>query len=116
MLRRIGFHPEALAEAVAAAAWYRERSPATGVAFQAEVDHAIDRILEAPKRYPAYVDDTRRVLLRRFPYSVSYRRSGYRDRRGRVRPATPGLLAAPVTRRRRSDPLGPVGAFGDNSA
>lgn len=73
MLRRIGFHPEALAEAVAAAAWYRERSPAAGSAFQAEVDHAIDRILEAPKRYSAYVDDTRRVLLRRFPYSVIYR-------------------------------------------
>jgi hypothetical protein len=51
MPRRIGFHPEALAEAVAAAAWYRERNAAAGAAFQAEVDHAIDRILEAPKRY-----------------------------------------------------------------
>lgn len=37
-----------------------------------EVDHAIDRILEGPERYPA-VDDTRRYLLRRFPYSVIYR-------------------------------------------
>ena len=60
MPRRIGLHPEALAEAVAAAAWYRERSAAAGAAFQAEIDNAIDRIREAPKRYPAYVDDTRR--------------------------------------------------------
>ncbi len=73
MPRRIGFHPEALAEAVAAAAWYRERNPATGAAFQAEIDRAIDCILDAPERNPAHVDDTRRYLLRRFPYAVIYR-------------------------------------------
>lgn len=73
MPRRVGFHSEALAEAVAAAAWYRERNPAAGAAFRAEIDRAMDRILEAPQRYPAYVDDTRRYLLHRFPYAVIYR-------------------------------------------
>lgn len=60
MPRRVGFHPEALAEVVAAATWYRERSPAAGAAFQAEMDRAIERVLEAPERYPTYFADTRR--------------------------------------------------------
>jgi len=73
MPRQIGIDPDALAEAIAAAAWYRERSPAAGAAFQAELDHAIDRIAAAPERYPTHVDDTRRILLRRFPFAVIYR-------------------------------------------
>jgi plasmid stabilization system protein ParE len=73
MPRVVGFHPEALAEVVAAAHWYRERSPAAGAAFQAEIDRAIDRIVRAPERYPPYVAGTRRFLLRRFPYAVIYR-------------------------------------------
>jgi plasmid stabilization system protein ParE len=73
MPRPIGFHPEALAEAVAAAAWYRERSTRAAAAFEAEISHAMNRIAAAPDRYPRYVDESRRILLRRFPYAIVYR-------------------------------------------
>lgn len=73
MPRPIGFHPDALAEAVAAAAWYRERSARAATAFEAEIVHAMDRISAAPDRYPPYVEETRRILLRRFPYAIIYR-------------------------------------------
>ncbi len=73
MPRPIGFHPEALAEAVAAAAWYRERSAKAAAAFEAEIAHVMDRIAGAPDRYPPYTDETRRILLRRFPFAIIYR-------------------------------------------
>jgi plasmid stabilization system protein ParE len=73
MPRAIGFHPEALAEAIAAAAWYRERSPRAAAAFEAEIAHAMNRITAAPDRYPPYLDESRRILLRRFPYAIIYR-------------------------------------------
>jgi plasmid stabilization system protein ParE len=70
----VEFHPEAIAEAVAAANWYRERSPRAGEAFLFEIDHAVDRIAEAPEAWPPYLYGTHRFLLRRFPFSVVYRR------------------------------------------
>ncbi|HXE53440.1 MAG TPA: type II toxin-antitoxin system RelE/ParE family toxin [Tepidisphaeraceae bacterium] len=73
MPRPIGFHPAALAEAVAAAAWYRERSVKAAAAFEAEIAHAMERIAAAPDRYPPYVDESRRILLRRFPFAIIYR-------------------------------------------
>ena len=73
MPRPIGFHPDALAEAVAAANWYRERSAKAAAAFEAEIAHAMDRIAGAPDRYPPHVDESRRFLLRRFPFAIIYR-------------------------------------------
>src|SRR5262245_16153729 len=73
MPRPIGFHLDALAEAVAAAAWYRERNARAAAAFEAEIAHAMDRVAAAPDRYPPYLDESRRILLRRFPYAIIYR-------------------------------------------
>ena len=73
MARPIGFHPAVLAEAAAAASWYRERSAKAAAAFEAEIAHAMERIAGAPDRYPPYIDESRRILLRRFPYSIVYR-------------------------------------------
>ena len=71
--RQIDVHPEAVAEARAAAQWYRERSALAAVAFLAELDHAVDRIAESPEMYPHYVRGTRRYLLQRFPFYLVYR-------------------------------------------
>lgn len=73
MSRPIDFHPDAVAEAAAARAWYGERSQKAAAAFLAELDVAWERIVEAPNRYPTYVSGTRRYLLRRFPFHVVYR-------------------------------------------
>ncbi|MFH1630177.1 MAG: type II toxin-antitoxin system RelE/ParE family toxin [Pseudomonadota bacterium] len=71
--RKIDVHPEAVAEARAAAEWYRERSDSAANAFLAEIDHAIERISRGPEVWPLYVQGTRRFLLHRFPFSVVYR-------------------------------------------
>jgi plasmid stabilization system protein ParE len=67
------FHPEALEEAFAAARWYRERSPRAAQRFVAELNHAIDTIVEAPRRWPISLRGTRKLKLPHFPYLVIYR-------------------------------------------
>jgi len=71
--RQIDVHPDAVAEARAAAQWYRERSALTADAFLAELDRAVERIADNPERYPHYVRGTRRYLLLRFPFYLVYR-------------------------------------------
>ena len=66
-------HPEAIAEARAARQWYASRSAEATEAFVAELDVALDRIGEAPRTWPPYLADTRRYLLRRFPFFVVFR-------------------------------------------
>lgn len=69
----VDLHPEAIAEARVAFEWYRERSEQAASAFLSELDNAVEQIAEAPTRWPLYLHDTRRFLLRRFPFSVVYR-------------------------------------------
>ena len=77
MARRfVEFHPEAITEAGAAAEWYRQRSQDAANRFLEELDRAIERIADAPSRWPAFRHGTRRFLLRRFPFSVVYREAG----------------------------------------
>jgi plasmid stabilization system protein ParE len=71
--RQIDIHPEAVAEARAAARWYRERSALAADAFLAELDLAVERIAENPEMYPKYVRGTRRYLLQRSPFYLVYR-------------------------------------------
>lgn len=68
-------HPEALLEAEADLAFYAARSPGVGARLLAELERAVDLVAEAPQRWHPYVLDTRRYVLRDFPYSVVYRES-----------------------------------------
>ena len=65
---KIDVHPEAVAEAQAAAQWYRERSALAADAFLAELDRAVERIAENPEMQPHHTRGTRRYLLQRFPF------------------------------------------------
>jgi len=67
------FHPAAIEEALAAAHWYRERSALAATKFVAELNEAIDRILEAPHRWPHFTRGARKVRLPCFPFLVIYR-------------------------------------------
>jgi plasmid stabilization system protein ParE len=71
--RALEYLDEALAEAEAAARWYAERSPAAALAFSEEMDAAESAIASLPEAWPRFESDTRRYLLRRFPFSVVYR-------------------------------------------
>jgi plasmid stabilization system protein ParE len=73
MSRQVEIHPEALAEAEAAVTWYAERSSRAPAAFIEEIDSAVKSILNAPKRWPIFELDCRRVPLVRFPFSLVYR-------------------------------------------
>jgi plasmid stabilization system protein ParE len=70
----VRLHPDAVDEAAEAAQWYRQRSAQATAAFMAALDHAIEQIGEAPERWPAHLHGTRRFVLRRFPFSIVYRR------------------------------------------
>jgi len=45
-------HAGAVEEAEQAARWYRERSTRASQEFREEIDRAIDKVLEAPHRWP----------------------------------------------------------------
>ena len=71
-VRQIEIHPEALSEAEAAILWYGERSSRAPAAFIEELERAITSIVDAPKRWPIYEQNCRRLPLFRFPYFIVY--------------------------------------------
>lgn len=48
----VRFHPAATAEAEAAVRWYNERVPGLGDDFRVETVRGVERIAEAPLRWP----------------------------------------------------------------
>ncbi|MBI2994238.1 MAG: type II toxin-antitoxin system RelE/ParE family toxin [Gammaproteobacteria bacterium] len=68
----VRFEPQAVADADAAAAWYEAQRPGLGTEFLLEIDAAVERAADAPEAYNRQYRETRRVLLRRFPYSVYF--------------------------------------------
>jgi len=75
----VEYHVEAGADYDAAFDWYLQRNPDAALRFSAEVEHALAQIAEAPQRWAAAPLNTRRYLLRRFPFVLIYRelRSGH---------------------------------------
>lgn len=71
-MANVAFHPEAQAEYEAALAWYQARSPRTAARFEAEVDRVLGLIGANPELYPAYDDEHRFAVLRRYPYSIIF--------------------------------------------
>lgn len=65
-----GQHPAVEAEIREAARWYDERCPGLGDQFIDAIRAAIRNAGRAPQRYAIRNADFRRVLLKRFPYSV----------------------------------------------
>lgn len=72
----VEFHPLAADEAEVAERWYRERNEIAAGRFHRELNRAIERISERPEAGSSYLTNTRRVLLRRFPFFVVYRIRG----------------------------------------
>lgn len=74
---RILFRPEAGAEALEAQRWYESRVPGLGLEFARSVEIAVSAISHAPGAYVLIGEgNCRRILLRRFPYSLVYRMQG----------------------------------------
>lgn len=64
--------PEAEAEVEEAFRWYEERNPSLGADFLRMVDAALSGIRSHPKHYPQVHKAARQVVLRRFPFSLTW--------------------------------------------
>jgi plasmid stabilization system protein ParE len=65
--------PAAAADMDDAFVWYEGRRAGLGVEFLDAVDRALEAISAQPARNPVIYRNTRRILLRRFPYAIYYR-------------------------------------------
>ena len=72
-VKPLDLHPAALEEWKSAVVWYLERNETAASNFVAEVDRAIARVIESPRRWPVAEDSTRKFVLQRFPFAIAYR-------------------------------------------
>jgi plasmid stabilization system protein ParE len=72
-VKPLEIHPAALAELKSAVDWYRERSETAALKFVAQLDRAMDLVIESPERWPRGEHSTRKFVLRRFPFAIVYR-------------------------------------------
>jgi len=75
-LTSVRFLPEAEAELLEAARWYREQSPGLDQEFMRCVDDALATIGRVPNLFPLVHRQLRRALVRRFPYAIFFAVSG----------------------------------------
>lgn len=52
--------------------FYEEREPGLGLALLRDAREALPKIREAPERNPARNDETRRLVMKRFPFVIHY--------------------------------------------
>jgi plasmid stabilization system protein ParE len=71
-VRNIVFRTSANAQLVAAKTWYEQQRHGLGEEFARSLESAINRVARNPFAAPAVHQEVRRVLLKRFPYSVFY--------------------------------------------
>jgi plasmid stabilization system protein ParE len=69
----VRFHPDAEQEYLASLAWYKERSEDAALDFENQFHKAVSAIAEAPDRWPVYLTNFRRYVVRQFPFSIVYR-------------------------------------------
>ncbi|HEX5716540.1 MAG TPA: type II toxin-antitoxin system RelE/ParE family toxin [Thermoanaerobaculia bacterium] len=72
MSHRLIIRPEADAEVYEASHWYEERRQGLGKEFLSAFASATANLRFNPQLHPIVAGEARRLLLRRFPYSVIY--------------------------------------------
>ena len=71
--RHVVFRPQAEAEALEVRRWYDARRTGLGSEFGVEVARLIERIAAGPLAFPRAHQETRRAVVRRFPYAIYFR-------------------------------------------
>lgn len=69
---RISIHDAAEAELAEAASFYESRTAGLGHAFLDEFEKSLARLSADPEAFPKIGQDVRRLIVRRFPYSVFF--------------------------------------------
>jgi len=72
MNRKITIRPEAAREVEEAFDWYELQSEGLGMEFLRAADACLSAIRRNPFAYPMVYEQTRRALLKRFPYMLIY--------------------------------------------
>lgn len=67
------FRPAAAADVEDACRWYEGHQTGLGEAFLSAIATVIESAQTNPERFPIIHRNTRRALLRRFPYGIYYR-------------------------------------------
>lgn len=70
---RIVFRPEAKTEALAAQDWYESRALGLGLEFARALEVAVASSQRNPEAFGLVEGECRRILLRKFPFSLIYR-------------------------------------------
>jgi plasmid stabilization system protein ParE len=70
---RIEYHPAIEAELAEIRDYYNERSPNLGADFINEFERHVLRIAAMPSRWMTVRGNTRRALMKRFPYLILFR-------------------------------------------
>jgi plasmid stabilization system protein ParE len=73
---KVIFHPGASEDYAAAFAWYYSRGTALASDFEREIERGIRLISQNPLRWPRYDNERRRLIVRKFPYSIIYELHG----------------------------------------
>jgi plasmid stabilization system protein ParE len=74
--RTLAFTPEAEDDLVQARAWYSQISPALADRFSRAVDDGCRLIVQQPLAWPLRAGELRKLVLKRFPYSLLFRVRG----------------------------------------
>jgi plasmid stabilization system protein ParE len=70
---RVVFRPEARAESIEARDSYEARAPGLGFEFVGMLDAALAAATRNPQAFAVVEGELRRVILRKFPYSLVFR-------------------------------------------
>lgn len=73
---RVFFRPEARDELLEAQAWYEAHAIGLGQEFARAFEVALQSACRQPAGFAEVEEGCRRVVLRRFPYSLYYRAAG----------------------------------------
>lgn len=69
----VTFHHAARAEFIEASSWYESKRSGLALEFMAEIERCVSLAAESPFQFATVREDIRRVVARRFPYSVYFR-------------------------------------------
>lgn len=73
MKNAIYFRPEAEKDIEEAAIWYEKQRKGLGEEFIGEIERALEVMSDNPDMYAVVHRNTRRALIRRFPFAIYYR-------------------------------------------
>ena len=73
MTLRLVFRPQAEAEMIEARDWYESQRAGLGQVFTDTVDQAVASIIASPLAHPRVHGETRRLVVRRFPFAIYFR-------------------------------------------